>query len=508
LWIELKGHCVEVYEEQEAKDPVLVFDLKETIAFLAAKGLPGSSPDLTSGRIALFSRYYLNKSVNNNVFFFEFPTPQDGKAWLSSILMNREWALRHSALVHPLGSCQVFCEVYENRLCVRKRFSNSVMVKHAELHSTALTEGKIEKLGGSRLEGRFQSREIVVKDGERLEYSADGGVKGDIVLAKASVVVVCNDVLTKSKARKKPKTSEAMEHVNWFGVIGEGDNRLFVFRTPEMDVAERWCVSLGALSSIEKQKITQLVQMKVDNAKKSPARKVRYVSHPLPEALYPIYTREEGGGGLGGSGGARASLQVPKAIAATGDNRRASEKAGLQEKSPRGNVSPRVAAKGAADEESLGQSPRTSGTAAVGAAAKRGPAGPSKAVAAKTAVKATAKVAPAAQAEAAAPEGAFQKLRRATVALKSAAEARGAVVSVKGGPEAPEKKGPSAKEIEEAQKAEMRRAAALERKKLREERERIKAQGGGEESGASEGGRGDASAAELDALRQQLEQEV
>ena len=79
MWIELKGHCVEVYEEQEAKDPTLVFDLKETQAFLAAKGLPGSSPDLTSGRIALFSRYYMNKAVGNNCFFFEFPSPQDGK---------------------------------------------------------------------------------------------------------------------------------------------------------------------------------------------------------------------------------------------------------------------------------------------------------------------------------------------------------------------------------------------------------------------------------------------
>lgn len=55
--------------------------------------------------------------------------------------MNREWALRHSALSHALGSAQVFCEMYEGRVVVRKRFSNSVMIKHAELHSTALTEG-------------------------------------------------------------------------------------------------------------------------------------------------------------------------------------------------------------------------------------------------------------------------------------------------------------------------------------------------------------------------------
>ena len=118
----------------------------------------------------------------------------------------------------------------------------------------------------------------------------------------------------------------------------------------------------------------------------------------------------------------------------------------------------------------------------------------------------------AAAAEPAPAEGAFQKLRRATVALKSAAEARGAVVAVKGGPEAPEKKGPSAKELEEAQKTEMRRAAALERKKLREERERLKAQGGGGDdvgdARGGGGGGGDASAAELEALRVQLEQEV
>ena len=176
--------------------------------------------------------------------------------------MNREWALGHSALMHLLGNCQVFGDMYEAKIVVRKRFSNTTMTKCAELHATGLTEGKIEKLGGSRLEGRFQTREIVVKDGERLEYSADGGVKGDIVLAKASVVMVCNDVLTKSKARKKPKPSEAMEHVNWFGVIGEGDNRVFVFRTPEPDVAERWCVSLAALSSVDKQKISQLIQLK------------------------------------------------------------------------------------------------------------------------------------------------------------------------------------------------------------------------------------------------------
>ena len=65
-------------------------------AFAAAKGLPGSAPDLSAGRIAVFSRYFHNKSVNTNCFFFEFPTPQDGKAWLSSFQINREWALRHS----------------------------------------------------------------------------------------------------------------------------------------------------------------------------------------------------------------------------------------------------------------------------------------------------------------------------------------------------------------------------------------------------------------------------
>ena len=34
-----------------------MFILQETSVFAAAKGLPGSAPDLQAGRLAIFSRY-------------------------------------------------------------------------------------------------------------------------------------------------------------------------------------------------------------------------------------------------------------------------------------------------------------------------------------------------------------------------------------------------------------------------------------------------------------------
>lgn len=286
-------------------------------------------------------------------------------------------------------------------------------------------------------------------------------------------------------------------------------------------------MSLVALTLLERQKIQQLVQMKVDNAKKTPGRKIRYVGHPLPEASYPMYSRDEAPA-ASAAGGTRMSLQVTKtndkASAVLGT--RTSGPAGLMEsKSPRAGAgsgqSPRVPKKDE-DDAPAPSSPRTSGLGssvqAVPGPVKRGPAAASGSTASKSLPKTAAKAVPskvsaAAAASPAEPEGAYQKLRRATVALKSAAEARGAVVAVKGGAEPEKKAGPSAKEIEEAQKTEMRRAAALERKKLREEREKMKSQGGGEEGGGSGrgggGGGGDSvDAGELEALRQQLEQEV
>jgi hypothetical protein len=61
VWVELKGHSFEVYPSEEAKEPLLCFDLKEAMACLVAKGLPGSAPDMKCGRFGVFSRYYLNK---------------------------------------------------------------------------------------------------------------------------------------------------------------------------------------------------------------------------------------------------------------------------------------------------------------------------------------------------------------------------------------------------------------------------------------------------------------
>ncbi len=76
-----------------------------------AKGLPGSAPDIKCGRFGVFSRYYLNKTLANNVFVFEFPNAGEAKAWLTGFEMNREWALRFSGLFHPVGTCAVYLEV-------------------------------------------------------------------------------------------------------------------------------------------------------------------------------------------------------------------------------------------------------------------------------------------------------------------------------------------------------------------------------------------------------------
>ncbi len=156
VWVELKGHSFEVYNEESAKEPLLCFDLKESVALQAAKGLPGSAPDLSCGRVGIFSRYYVNKTLACNLFVFEFPDATQARAWLTGLELNREWALRFSGLYHPQGTCAVYCDELEGRRRVNKRFMNTSMVKYEDLHERPVLEADIEKLGGSKLEGRFQ----------------------------------------------------------------------------------------------------------------------------------------------------------------------------------------------------------------------------------------------------------------------------------------------------------------------------------------------------------------
>lgn len=138
--------------------------------------------------------------------------------------------------------------------------------------------------------------------------------QGDVSMERAHVVLVVNDVLTKSKAKKTPKLVEAMEHVNWFGVVTDADDRVFVFRAADSDSCERWCVSLASLAVADAQNLTVLINAKVAQYEKSSQKPLAYKSHPLPDAAYVMHTRpSESSGGGGGGGGGSGALKVPEA---------------------------------------------------------------------------------------------------------------------------------------------------------------------------------------------------
>lgn len=235
----------------------------------------------------------VSKVLGNNVFVFEFPNATDAKGWLTGFDINREWALRYSGMFHPTGTCAVYCDELDGKWRVNKRYMNPPMTSFENVHADPLSEGDLEKLGGSKLEGRFQARRIRLADGgKKLEYLQDSDVKGEVPMEKAQVVVVCNDVLTKSKAKKTPKLVEAMEHVNWFGVVGDSEDRVFIFRSQSSEICERWVVSLAKHATVYGNSLQGLVLTKQEMYKKSTKkRKLMYKGHPLPETSYPVLDR-------------------------------------------------------------------------------------------------------------------------------------------------------------------------------------------------------------------------
>lgn len=480
----------------------------------------------------------------------EFPNASDAKGWLTGFDINREWALRYSGLYHPTGTCSVYCDELDGKWRVNKRFMNPPMVPFEKVHEDALSEGDLEKLGGSKLEGRFQARKIRLADGgKRLEYLQDSDVKGEVPMEKAQVVLVSNDVLTKSKAKKTPKLVEAMEHVNWFGVVGDAEDRVFIFRCQSGEVAERWVVSLVKHASVYANALQGLILTKQEMYKKSTKkRKLAYKGHPLPDSSYPILDR--GGtsvmevGPSDASGGYDESPTVSKspraqsvAVPAARGTRGAlpDKKAGGSFREPGSRQPPMSSSPGVAPtsprrsggrsgssepeppQSEAPKSPRSMGRAAGNKAMGSGPASRGRGASNKTPIlddeddvalvlggaggaaslgnPGVSVATPAAE-----PASAYARLRTATLSAKAKKAAREEVLDVKkgggGGPPRPVSQEPprelkqdaaAAREKERLKKAQERRQKLEQQRKLRET---ATASGGGGEDDDDNGGGG------------------
>ena len=74
IWLELNGHAVCVYNKQSDAEPAVRFALQEAKLSQAVMGLSGRAIDLEAPLLCVVSRFHVDTSTNDSLFFFELPS--------------------------------------------------------------------------------------------------------------------------------------------------------------------------------------------------------------------------------------------------------------------------------------------------------------------------------------------------------------------------------------------------------------------------------------------------
>ena len=92
VWLELNGHAICVYATEKSPEPAVRFALQECKVNAAVMGLSGKAIDTKQAIIAIVSRFHVDTSTNDSLFFFKCGSKADQEDFLKACLVNHEWA--------------------------------------------------------------------------------------------------------------------------------------------------------------------------------------------------------------------------------------------------------------------------------------------------------------------------------------------------------------------------------------------------------------------------------
>ena len=283
VWLELNGHAICVYDKQQSAAPSIRFALQECKLSQAVMGLSGNSIDTKAPLLCIVSRFHVDVSTNDSLFFFQCANMGDRDDFLKAYLVNHEWAKRYSGFIYPNFAMDVsYAGGAAGEIsCVASK--EKYMRKH-RFHMKPFRGGALDDGGAGRWPPEFTPRWAEMgADSLQFYTKKDGDVKGTPSLMDAVVVVICNDVLTTGVAKEPAR--------NWFGWMDATD-QVWVCRAGTSSDLERWLYALEKASGHHELeeggslKVVELLERKYDNSA------IRYSLHSFPDANYPSMERK------------------------------------------------------------------------------------------------------------------------------------------------------------------------------------------------------------------------